>query len=90
MKHFNAATQFDSSLKRCSAAFRHVRGVVPDPKLSKQLVAYHEAIVLIQNKMLDIVDPEHIYVECELGNLIAKTAKRDKKFRDALALTGFK
>ena len=51
-------------------AFAFVRGAVPDPELSKQLEAYAHAVELIRWTMPDIIDPEHIYMPCELTNLI--------------------
>ena len=59
-----------------------------DPELSKQLEAYAHAVELIRWRMPDIIDPEHIYMPCELTNLIIKAVERDEKFRDALKLTG--
>ena len=85
----DAATRLIKDLKKRSDAFSLVRGVVP-PELSKQLLAYAEAVVLIQNTVQALTDPEHDYMDCELTNLIVKAAKQDKKFRKALKLLRFK
>ena len=84
-----AATQMMHSLTRFNKAFSYVRGAVPDPELIARLDKYQAAIVLIQNKLSDLIDPSHdIYEPCELNNLITKAVSSDEELRNALRLTG--
>jgi hypothetical protein len=76
-------------LKRCANAFAYVRGAVPDKKLAAQLAAYADAIEIIRFTLPRITDGKPIEGPCDLREVINKAARRDKKFRDALNLTGF-
>jgi hypothetical protein len=87
--HYDAATRALKDLKKYANAFAFVRGAVPDKKLASQLAAYTDAVETISATIPKITDPNHTYEPCELREIINKAAKRDKKFRDALNLTGF-
>jgi hypothetical protein len=87
--HHDAATRTLKHLKKLADAFARVRGAVPDSKLASQLATYADAVEIIRTTIPKISDPSHTYEPCELREIIDKAAKRDKKFRDALNLTGY-